>query len=264
MSQKTKERICLVYGIVLSILILAVGLCFALSCLSLYRSGDSPFTSERIAEHFRRIAVPTYACVAAILGGCVLSWVMPGPGCKTKPRRQAEDTLNKLSAMLDLNACEASLQTVIRSERRFRRVTTVAIGSLAALTMLPALIWCVNPAHFSIQDLNADIRAAATILLPCAAVALGMGIACVLLCGASVAREITAVKSALASDRGRSPEKKPSNRGKNSLDPRVLWGIRGALLAVGVLFVALGIRNGGMADVLGKAIRICTECIGLG
>ena len=28
--------------------------------------------------------------------------------------------------------------------------------------------------------------------------------------------------------------------------------------------ILLGILNGGMADVLGKAIRICTECIGLG
>ena len=34
--------------------------------------------------------------------------------------------------------------------------------------------------------------------------------------------------------------------------------------AVGVSFVVLGIMNGGMEQVLGKAVRICTECIGLG
>ncbi|MBO5776665.1 MAG: thioredoxin [Clostridia bacterium] len=33
---------------------------------------------------------------------------------------------------------------------------------------------------------------------------------------------------------------------------------------VAVTFIALGAVNGGMADVLGKAVRICTECIGLG
>jgi hypothetical protein len=47
-------------------------------------------------------------------------------------------------------------------------------------------------------------------------------------------------------------------------DPRVLWGVRAVILAVGILFVVLGVINGGMADVLGKAVRICTECIGLG
>ncbi|MBQ8341826.1 MAG: thioredoxin [Clostridia bacterium] len=43
-----------------------------------------------------------------------------------------------------------------------------------------------------------------------------------------------------------------------------MWAVRGVILAVGIVFVVLGVLNGGMADVLGKAIRICTECIGLG
>ena len=35
-------------------------------------------------------------------------------------------------------------------------------------------------------------------------------------------------------------------------------------IAAAVLMIILGIFNGGMNDVLQKAIRICTECIGLG
>ena len=31
-----------------------------------------------------------------------------------------------------------------------------------------------------------------------------------------------------------------------------------------VALVVLGIFNGGMGDVLAKAVKICTECIGLG
>ena len=37
-----------------------------------------------------------------------------------------------------------------------------------------------------------------------------------------------------------------------------------ALLCLGVLFIILGVSNGGSRDVLIKAINICTECIGLG
>jgi hypothetical protein len=38
-----------------------------------------------------------------------------------------------------------------------------------------------------------------------------------------------------------------------------------ALFAVvAVVFIIVGAFNGGMGDVLAKAIKICTECIGLG
>ncbi|MBQ8339534.1 MAG: thioredoxin [Clostridia bacterium] len=44
----------------------------------------------------------------------------------------------------------------------------------------------------------------------------------------------------------------------------MLLSLRCALLVVAVVLIAFGILHGGMADVLGKAINICTECIGLG
>ena len=40
--------------------------------------------------------------------------------------------------------------------------------------------------------------------------------------------------------------------------------VRLLLLAVAVVFIVLGVMNGGLRDVLVKAINICTECIGLG
>ncbi len=42
------------------------------------------------------------------------------------------------------------------------------------------------------------------------------------------------------------------------------WTARLVLLAGGVFLVYLGVQNGGMQDVLAKAINICTQCIGLG
>jgi len=40
--------------------------------------------------------------------------------------------------------------------------------------------------------------------------------------------------------------------------------IRIVILAAAIILIVLGIMNGGMRDVLIKAIYICTECIGLG
>ena len=42
---------------------------------------------------------------------------------------------------------------------------------------------------------------------------------------------------------------------------RALWA---ALFALGLLLVVLGVLNGGAQDVLAKAVKICSECIGLG
>ena len=46
--------------------------------------------------------------------------------------------------------------------------------------------------------------------------------------------------------------------------PTVVLITRIALGVIGVVFVVFGIFNGGMADVLEKAVKICTQCIGLG
>ncbi len=40
--------------------------------------------------------------------------------------------------------------------------------------------------------------------------------------------------------------------------------LRRILMAAAIVFIIMGILNGGMKDVLVKAIRVCTECIGLG
>lgn len=41
----------------------------------------------------------------------------------------------------------------------------------------------------------------------------------------------------------------------------VLWA---ALLCASLSMILLGILNGGSLDVLAKAVKICSECIGLG
>jgi hypothetical protein len=45
---------------------------------------------------------------------------------------------------------------------------------------------------------------------------------------------------------------------------RIVMGLRLAVVAVAVCFIVIGIFNGSANDVLTKAIKICTECIGLG
>ena len=56
-------------------------------------------------------------------------------------------------------------------------------------------------------------------------------------------------------------ESKPYSAVNEHKEP-VVW--RTALFTISIIFIIWGILNGGLYDVLVKAINICTECIGLG
>ena len=284
---KTRGRIHLVYGIVLSVLILAVGVWFALAALSIYRSGaSSPYTPESIAAHFAPMAPLVYVTLAGILGGVILAWVLPRRDLVVegseddpldviveryrrghyRPMKDPAVTLRQMLARVDEEALSPACREALKKERRLRRVVAVVAAGLASVALLPALAFCGDRSHFSIENLSADIKVAALVVIPCALVALGLLVASTLLRRASVLRETATVKAAIAESKGKaiSLRKRAADRPSFLADPRILWGVRGLILAVGLLFILLGISNGGMADVLGKAIRICTECIGLG
>ncbi len=51
---------------------------------------------------------------------------------------------------------------------------------------------------------------------------------------------------------------------KNGKNPSNLTAVRLGVAGLGTLALALGIAQGGYQDTLGKAVRICLECIGIG
>ena len=57
---------------------------------------------------------------------------------------------------------------------------------------------------------------------------------------------------------------KKSNVNLPSVDTERKLTVSMMLFSIALLFILIGIINGGMKDVLIKAINICTECIGLG
>ena len=59
-------------------------------------------------------------------------------------------------------------------------------------------------------------------------------------------------------------EKRPRTVMKGQPETRGRVALRAALYAAAALLLVLGALNGGLNDVLVKAINICTECIGLG
>ena len=115
MSEKTKQLIHTVYGIVVGILILAIGVAFVLSCLDIYHSGDRPCSRDAVGAHFRAISIPVYITLAAILGGILLSLALPIERQKPKAMRDDNASLVRLMAMTAVASKEPLLRRILRT-----------------------------------------------------------------------------------------------------------------------------------------------------
>ncbi len=283
MSQNTLRRLRLIYGIALSVLLVALGICFMVSCVSIYRTGASPFNPESIGAAFDRFAPLAYVTIVLVVIGFIgdlwLSLKGAEPAVSPKARRDLVATRDSLAGRVDLTRCTDDTRTAIRSARREQKAMVWSAAIVSVIAAVPPLLWCLDRRHFGdpgdmTTDLNGDIIAAARIILPCALAALALWVLAMCLRAASIRREIALLKGALVelakSEKGNADKEKTTAKLSASASkkgiraPRLFWCVRGAILAVGIVFIVLGVLNGGMADVLGKAVRICTECIGLG
>ncbi len=283
MSKQTIKRIHIAYGVVLTLLILTVGAALILSCLDIYRSGDRPFSTESVKTHFSAIALPVYLCIVWAVGGFVLAVALPLEKGKLKSRTSSKITLSRLSGKLDLSRCPAELARDIRSLRVWRLVLilTSTLFYLAGATL--ALIYVLNKNNFPAADdqFNAEILRGTLKIARYLGPPFFHSIVVSLLNHGFRKREIALTKEAITlcatrPDLCPSPHEPVDDNGgrpcpigkiKSAFTKHqktILTVVRCVVLGVGALFVLLGIFNGGMSDVVQKAIKICTECIGLG
>lgn len=153
-----------------------------------------------------------------------------------------------------------------------------------AVCMIPILLYITNGAHFALTDaegLDHSIVSMVAFVVPWTVIGLACLVVTTVLQGKSMQREsdaatalmkeAAAAKAAQAASADAPAAKAPAaansgaplyNTSPETARRRIL--IRRVLLVAAVIFVVLGVQNGSMKDVLVKAIRICTECVGLG
>ena len=259
MSNKTNKRIHIAYSAVLSLLVIVVGVLLISSCVDIYKSGDRLFSRESISEHFSAISFPVYLCLTWVVGGVILSIALPLEKRKIKAKLSPEETLARLYAKLDRNNCAPHIVEDIRKQRFLRRVLLYVAICLYVIGSALALIYVLNKNNFPAADANREILVGTLAVLINLAFPFVFSIALCIINKASINREIALIKSALEGQNA-----KPSPRSPVTENPRFANVVRGILLGIGVIFLIVGIINGGASDVVQKAIKICTECIGLG
>lgn len=259
MTQEKVKRIHQCYGWVLTALVAVVGVLFIAACLNIYTSGPRPYSAESIALGFKQICIPVYITLLGILGGIVLNLFLPLESKRPKSPMREDAVLTRLHQKV--GHLEAEAQQTVDKECRLRRILRIAAAVIYAALMIYPTVYVLTPEHFTVSNLNGDIIKAVLIVMIPAVIGLIVCWLCQVLVKASMRREIQCCKQVLAS-RKKQPEK--LSHDSKSVSSRTLWWIRGGILAAALILIVLGIFNGGVDDVLKKAIAICTECIGLG
>lgn len=254
MTQNRAARIRFIYGTALSLVIGAAGICLMAACLSIYRSGDKPFSREAVAAAFAPIAIPVYLCLAMVILGFVLELLLPAAK-KTKAVKDRAMTLQRLHEKADLTICGPVLKGDILAQQKKRK--NLALLTAAALTVgsVIFLSYSLNGENFHQSDITSSVVKAVYMLLGCMGVPFALAVYSAYVSRTSMDIEIELVKQAPKAQFPKKPEPK---------SPKAENTVRWLMVAAAVAVMVYGFFAGGTADVLTKAVNICTECVGLG
>lgn len=271
---QTAKRI---YGICLSVLTVAVAMLFIVQIWRLFRAEtDTPYTVESVSLHFSQIALPFWLWIAAIVGGGVFSYAFPETEETPKSFVETRIVLNRLKGYLPEN--EGGM-VALKRENTLRKVVWGTCAVLCAASTVITLIYLFDGGYVvkaQTEFFQSHSEAEKFIkIFPWVFASLCACAGALLYQSYSLKKELSMVKRALAESakRGEKPVKREAKaKAFDKLAKKFSFlgkeksvlVIRLVLVAAGIALFIVGIFNGGMADVLTKAINICTQCIGLG
>jgi multisubunit Na+/H+ antiporter MnhC subunit len=253
MNEKKLRLIHIVCGIAVSAALIVAAVCLITSAYTIYKSGDAPYTPESIGAEYAKIAIPLWVADFAVLAGIILNIALPLPKSKEK---SGKDPFVKLRILQKKLPADCNHNGITR-QRTLRKISRAVCALLCAAAFAPSVTVLCNYVSFTVANLTQALLRVVT------ALAIGCAMSAVLLFILSVIerrsaeKEIEWTKIAL-SECGKSEIKVVvANDNKIKI-------ARYILLGVACVLIVIGLTQNGFYDVLQKAIRICTECIGLG
>lgn len=248
------------FKILLTVSLIVTAVCLMWGAYSIYTSADdNPYTRAVVAQTFQKIAVPVFVSLALIALNAVLYFF----DTEKKPRFKinSRNLCLALSKKRDIFSDE-KLYENIRAERKKRRLFfAVASGVYGALSGV-FFSYALNSSNFHRSDINSSMIKAMAVLTPCLIVAFAVGIILNLLVEKSLKKEIELLKEAPKAVENE--DEKADRIHRYEKDQKRLFAVKIVLFFFFAAVAVFGFISGGTADVLTKAVNICTECIGLG
>ncbi len=257
-SESTLEKINKIYMIALSAILAITGICFIIAAAHLYfTGGNTPYSRARVGEYLKTILVPIIITVIGVIGGAVLSLFSEAKGRKNGGISPSV-ARKMLARSFDVE--KSSVKAEVLAQRKKRKIILFATAYGAAFIFAVSLVLAVFIPDHAVEGLNGHVVMAVLIITPSVVIDIFAIFTALMLCSRSSAVEVQLMKDEIK----RNPDVKKHIEAKEFFTDKKLLYIRLSVLALGVVFVVLGIFNGGAKDVFAKAVAICTECIGLG
>ena len=249
-----------ILAIATSVCAVLLGVLFIVCCAHLYfTGGENPYSRDRVGDYLIILAVPSFITIALAIGGIIFNYAKGIKDNDLVARTQCEK-LESFASWYDFNSFDEETKRLVIAERTTRKILAIISYSISALLFVLVLIYITTVAKFTVENLNADILSAFAIALPISAVGVAIHIPRIYMAESSAKRELDLLKSSIK-NHGAPALAKNSDKAK-VIDYTTI--AKYVVVGVSLVLIVLGIFNGGMTDVLQKAVKICTECIGLG
>ncbi len=256
----TNSQYSRVFAIITTVLVILLGILFIICASHLYfTGGDQPYSHESVGSYLRILAVPSAITIIVMIGGLAMK-IMSSDAEKKTPRTNIEQ-LESFSQRYDISSFDVKTALLILAERKSRETFKYVAFSFSAAVFVLVLVYMLFLAEFTVSTLNSDVVAALAVALPLSAIALGIHIPRLYLAESSAARELDLMKAYIKANGAPKPKAKTVSK---ALDINFMLMAKCLIITVSAVLLIVGIMNGGMNDVLQKAVKICTECIGLG
>lgn len=251
--------------------LVVLGALYAIGVYHLYLTGgDTPFSRESVGSYLTVLAIPSAITVIMLVINAVLEKRFEKKGDDKYDGIAAADfkleaRLERLCAQFDFDNAPTDIKERIKYQhKREKNALTVAI-TVTVITVIYSAAVVFNTARYTVENVNSDIAGAMLPTLLCTAITLGVWSVWSIIRTKSRQEVVFAIKDAIRENKALYLKTERKERTVSFIHSDTAKNIlRALLITAAAVLIALGIMNGGMADVLAKAIKICTECIGLG
>ena len=256
MTKEAAMRYHRIFNILFSIVIVIAGICLIMGALTIYYSGDQPFSRESVATTFSTIAFPVYLTLVMAIISFVWEILSPSDKAQDPLFKDYPAMLEALYSKKDLDAADTTTQEELKALWKNRRLHIIIRTVVLVVCSAIFLFYALNSANYHQSEINSSMIAAMKVLVPCSLASFGYALFVAIHNEKSLQKEIEMVRKL--------PALTVTKENEIVAEEKHLSPYRNAILAAALILIVYGFLNGGTIDVLAKAINICTECIGLG
>lgn len=253
------KKLSKLFMILVSIQTILMGIVFIVQLLRIYYGNNHIYTSEICGKYVLQILPVILIWIALIITSYVYHRLSNSRD--DRPSKMTNTAKLKLFEY-QCPVCDEDneLKIALNKEKNKRKIVWIINIVIIVLCSLMGLLYLINVKHFDSQGNFSEQAIQMTIhLLPWVIISFISLIMCLLFEEASAAKSIEIIKAIIKTE-----GKKSENYTKVLNEDKKIMIIRLSIIVIAVVLIIHGIINGGAADVLQKAINICTECIGLG